>query len=296
MEEYSYKDLCIMFNEESKKSNARDKQFKRWRKEYDIEKIPHKNKYTVKPRTLDVAKPSAKRADLKKIIEPMICDLFIKEGKSFLGLTQLEIHEKLGLINHNFSKLTYTKEAKQLYADSLKIPIEDVDNYRDEVYNLNKITINSIIKDMEKKGILAKNSCYKMIDENDNVTFSDKHMTSEIMRARNDLARKIAGEELYTDIKDKHLREKVLKEVNKQVGLKSHYQAFMLILDIESIEYYLQAKYSYYNTYEASKIESNDGNRNKIMKSTRGELKNIPYDNKKKLTTSLIALGKKKSS
>jgi hypothetical protein len=70
----------------------------------------------------------------------------------------------------------------------------------------------------------------------------------------------------------------------------------MLILDIESIEYYLQAKYSYYNTYEASKIESNDGNRNKIMKSTRGELKNIPYDNKKKLTTSLIALDKKKSS
>jgi ankyrin repeat protein len=135
-----------------------------------------------------------------------------------------------------------------------------------------------------------------MIDENNNMTFSDKHMTSEIMRARNDLARKIAGEELYTDIKDKHLREKVLKEVNKQVGLKSHYQAFMLILDIESIEYYLQAKYSYYNTYEASKIESNDGNRNKIMKSTRGELKNIPYDNKKKLTTSLIALDKKKSS
>ncbi len=294
MGEYTYRDLCEMFEEEPSKSSARDKQFKRWRKEFNIEKVPNKNKYTVEPKTLDVAKPSTKRADLKRIIEPMICDLFIKEGKTFLGLTQLEIHEKLGLINRNFSELTYTKEAKQLYADSLKVPIEDINNYRDEVYNLNKVTINSILKDMEKKGILIKTQCYKLIGENNNVTFSDKNTTSEILQLRNDLAREIAGENLYVNIKDKHLKEKIIKEVNRKIGQKSHYQAFMLILDVKSIEYYLQDKYAYYKTYEASKIESNNGNRNKIMKSTRGELKNIPYDNKRKLTTSLIALDKKK--
>ena len=148
---------------------------------------------------------------------------------------------------------------------------------------------------MEKKGILIKTQCYKLIDENNNVIFSDKDTTSEILQLRNDLAREIAGENLYVNVKDKHLKEKILKEVNRKINQKSHYQAFMLILDVKSIEYYLQDKYAYYKAYEASKIESNNGNRNKIMKSTRGELKNIPYGNKKKLTTSLIALDKKKS-
>lgn len=296
MEEYTYKDLCEMFEEEPSKSSARDKQFKRWRKEFDIVKVPNKNKYTITPKTLDVAKPSVKRADLKRIIEPMICDLFIKEGKPFLGLTQLEFHEKLGLINHKFSELTYTKEAKQMYADSLKVPIEDVNNYRNEVYNLNKITINSIIKSMDKKGILSVNRCYKIVDKNNNVSFTDQKMFKKIMTERNRLAREYdSSVTAYNEIEDKHLREKILKEVNDILDIRTHYDAIMLILDIDSIECYLQKEYDYYETYEVSKIESNNGNRNKIMKSTRGELKNIPYDNKKKLTTSLIALDKKKS-
>lgn len=297
MDEYTYRDLCKMFDEEPTKSGSKDRQFKRWRKEFNIEKVPNKNKYTVEPKTLDVAKPSTKRADLKRIIEPMICDLFIKEGKSFLGLTQLEFHEKLGLINHKFSELTYTKEAKQMYADSLKVPIEDISKYRNEVYNLNKITINSIIKDMDKKGILSVSRCYKIVYNNNKVSFTDRKMFKKIMAERNRLAREYdQNVTTYNEIEDKHIREKILKEVNDILGIRTHYDAIMLVLDIDSIECYLQKEYDYYETYESSKIESNNGNRNKIMKSTRGELKNITYDNKKKLTTSLIALDKKKSS
>ena len=44
MQKYNYKQLCKFFKEEEKpKGNRRITQFKRWRKEYDIEKIPHTN-------------------------------------------------------------------------------------------------------------------------------------------------------------------------------------------------------------------------------------------------------------
>ena len=65
----------------------------------------------------------------------------------------------------------------------------------------------------------------------------------------------------------------------------------MLHLDIDSVKVYLSTEYTHYNNYNDTMLEVNSANRDKIMKSRRGELKNIPYDDKRKITTEIIAIG-----
>jgi hypothetical protein len=64
----------------------------------------------------------------------------------------------------------------------------------------------------------------------------------------------------------------------------------MLHLDIESIKIYLSEKYPEYVSYSNNRTEVNKKNRTKIVASTRGELKNISLQPKRKMTAKIIAL------
>ena len=290
MKEYSYKALCDFFGEERQTSRKRDLQFKRWRKEYIITKVPSKNKYTLKQHPLDTRELSTKRVDLKKFIEPMICELFIQENTRNLGTTQTELHERIGLVNEMFFKMGYMLELKEGYAQKLNVSVDELSDYKAEVYDLNKITINNVLKNLEKKGVIIADRTYKIKHLDGSITYANEDYKTEIMRVRNEVARSMTDGLLYNQITDKHLREKVLKNINTALGIQGHYDAIMLHLDVESIKTYLSNEYTHYNNYDDTKIEVNHANRDKIMKSKRGELKNIPYDDKKKITTKIIAI------
>ena len=136
MQKYNYKQLCKIFKEEEKpRGNRRMTQFKRWRKEYDIEKIPHTNSYTLKKKPLDIQECSQQKVDLKTLIEPMICDLFVREDTRHLGTSQSDLHEKLGLVNGNFFALGYNDALKEQYAKELNVPVEQLADYKDAVYD-----------------------------------------------------------------------------------------------------------------------------------------------------------------
>ena len=291
MKDYSYKDLCSLFKEDPQVSRKRNLQFDRWRKEYDIVKVPNKNRYALSERTLDTKELSTKRADLKRFIEPMICELFIQENTRHFGTTQTELHERIGLVNDKFFKLSYLSELRETYAKKLNISVEELSEYKEEVYDLNKVTINNVLKDLEKKGVLIVDRTYKIKNLDGSITYADEEYKTHIMSVRNEISRSMTDGLLYNQVKDKHLREKILKNVNSTLGIIGHYDAIMLHLDIDSVKVYLSTEYTHYNNYNDTMLEVNSANRDKIMKSRRGELKNIPYDDKRKITTEIIAIG-----
>ena len=288
--DYNYSELCEFFNEPKEKSNKKTLQFERWRKEYNITKLPNKNRYTLEKKPLDTKELSTKRVDLKRFIEPMICELFIQENTRHLGTTQKELHEKLGLVNDNFFKIGYMSELKESYALKLKVSTDELVSYKNEVYDLNKVTINRVLDDMVKKGILIVDRTYKIKHIDNSITYADDNLKTSIMEKRNEIARAMSDGMLYNQIKDKHLKEKVIKAVNSYFGIVGHYDAMMLHLDIESVKIYLSNEYAHYNTYAETMLDVNKANRDKIVKSKRGELKNIPYDDKKKITTEIVAI------
>ena len=292
MKDYSYKELCSLFKEENKPvGKRRQLQFERWNKEYVVNKVPNKNRYTLEPRTLDTKELSSKRVDLKRFIEPMICELFIQENTRHFGTTQTELHERIGLVNDKFFKLSYLSELRETYAKKLNISVEELSEYKEEVYDLNKVTINNVLKDLEKKGVLIVDRTYKIKNIDGSISYADEEYKTHIMSVRNEISRSMTDGLLYNQIKDKHLREKILKNVNSTLGIIGHYDAIMLHLDIDSVKVYLSTEYTHYNNYNDTMLEVNSANRDKIMKSRRGELKNIPYDDKRKITTEIIAIG-----
>ena len=292
MKDYSYKELCSLFKEENKPvGKRRQLQFERWNKEYVVNKVPNKNRYTLEPRTLDTKELSSKRVDLKRFIEPMICELFIQENTRHFGTTQTELHERIGLVNDKFFKLSYLSELRETYAKKLNISVEELSEYKEEVYDLNKVTINNVLKDLEKKGVLIVDRTYKIKNLDGSISYADEEYKTHIMSVRNEISRSMTDGLLYNQVKDKHLREKILKNVNSTLGIVGHYDAIMLHLDIDSVKVYLSTEYTHYNNYNDTMLEVNSANRDKIMKSRRGELKNIPYDDKRKITTEIIAIG-----
>lgn len=290
MEKYSYKQLCKKFKEKEKPvGSRRQAQFKRWGKEYNIEKIPHTNSYTLEKKPLDIQESSQQKVDLKTLIEPMICDLFVQEDTRHLGTSQSDLHERLGLVNGNFFALGYNDVLKEQYAKELNVPIEQLVDYKDAVYDLNKQTINNVLKSLAKKGVLIIDRTYKLKHYDGTITYATENYKTHVLGVRNKVAKNMTGL-FYNEIKDKHVREKVLKEINNELGIASHYDAIMLHLDIESIKIYLSEKYPEYVSYSNNRTEVNKKNRTKIVASTRGELKNISLQPKRKMTAKIIAL------
>ena len=142
---------------------------------------------------------------------------------------------------------------------------------------------------MAKKGVLIIDRTYKLKHYDGTITYATENYKTHVLGVRNKVAKNMTGL-FYNEIKDKHVREKVLKEINNELGIASHYDAIMLHLDIESIKIYLSEKYPEYVSYNCNKIEVNKKNRTKIVASTRGELKNISLQPKRKMTAKIIAL------
>lgn len=297
-ERLKYSQLCEKFSEEEKpRGTRRDRQFERWRREWNIERDSNTYYYLVSPLTMKQKQLDSNIVNFssKDLIEAMVYDLLHKSEGKYLDTTKLEQQELLGLINNQF-KLTLIEPLKEANANELEIPVEKIEDFTKEVYALNNVTINNVKQGMIKKGYINVEKIFKVkydsenpIVENNFVSITGDKM-QEIENYRNELTRKITNNRLtdYYSIRDKDLRDQVIQALNKHFGFEQCFDGERWWLDKQSIEFVLAKNYSYI----LNKIKVNENNQLKISKSTRGELKNLDTISKNKMIKKTIELKK----
>ena len=288
---YSYSELCEFFNE-NKVSNSRqrEQQINRWRRSCNLVKIEGTYKYKMIGKPKSFQAPMTKRVTYADLLEPMILSIFLQKDTKHLAITQQELQEDLGFVNDNFRTVTWDFDLREIVAKKLGIEPSELSKYRTELYNLNKDAINSVIKHMVKLGVLFSDRTYKITYNDGTVGYADDDLKTSILEYRNRVSQLMANGLLYNQVKDEYLSKKILENVNNHFGFKSHYNAMLLHLDIDSIKHYVEMNYIHYNTYEEAKIEVNNRTQEKAVKSKRGELKKLPIDKKKKLVKELVDL------
>jgi hypothetical protein len=297
-ERLKYSQLCEKFSEEEKpRGTRRDRQFERWRREWNIERDGNTYYYLVSPLTMKQKQLDSNIVNFssKDLIEAMVYDLLHKSEGKYLDTTKLEQQELLGLINNQF-KLTLIEPLKEANANELEIPVEKIEDFTKEVYALNNVTINNVKQGMVKKGYINVEKIFKVkydsghsMVENNFVSITGDKM-QEIENYRNELTRKITNNRLtdYYSIRDKNLRDQVIQALNKHFGFEQCFDGERWWLDKQSIEFILAKNYSYI----LNKIKVNENNQLKISKSTRGELKNLDTISKNKMIKKTIELKK----
>ena len=237
---YNYKDLCSFFGEEVKKSNSRTKQFERWRKEYNIEKVEGKNLYTIKEllpsQQLKFLKSPKQVPNNYKLLEPMFMYLLANSEDGKIETTYSDLQEKLGLVNENFKKVKYSKEEKKSLASSLGVTVEELSLFNRETYEINYTNLNSAIKKMEKLSLLYKQDVIMVeyIEDGQvksNALIGDDY--SNFIDTRNKISRQLYSE-IYETL-DSERKNKVNQLLNvDNVELLPYHSLFLM----ENIEFY----------------------------------------------------------
>lgn len=287
VERLNYKQLCEKFNESTKTSKARDRQFERWRKEWSIERDDKSYYYLVHPLTF-TQKQEANIVNYsnRDLIEPMVYELCNKVDGKYYDSTSLERQEDLGLINNNF-RLTLFPLMRNAIASELNVNSNDLASFGKEVFNLNNVTINSVRDTMKKKGFINVEKIFRVQYDSGHPNVDNKMVSiagdqmQEIDNYRNLITRELTDDRLNTfySIRDKDLRDQVVAKVNEHFGFKTCFDGERWRLDKESINFVFLKDYS----YKMNQIKVNENNQLKISKSKRGDLKNIDGISKNKM-------------
>ena len=288
----SYKELCEKFGEEKIKSRgkARHLQFERWRKEYNIEKIDGKNKYTVtKKRFLEKQqeKKSLTRFKFSDLLEPIIYSTLVNQEDNKIVLTKLEQQVAFGLVNTSYQfKELYTTQI----ASTMGVDPKDLVKFKTEVWNINNQTIRNIINSMIKKKIVVKYDTYKCIDLNDDEFIAKDNYYLAILEKLNAESIKLT-KGIYAEIKDSSIRNIVKEDICKYFGLKTFYPADLYMLDKNAIDFvYKNRVLPKVNDIIENLITINENNCLKISKSKRGKLKEIDKGSMNTMVQHLIAV------
>lgn len=164
--EMNYGELCNFFKEEKRRNGkARQLQFKKWRKKYDIEKIEGRNRYIVKRKTYIKTKVydrERKRIQFMDLLAPVIYTTLMNAEGNIVALTPLEQQRAFALINSRF-------ELESIYyktiAEEIGVNVKDLYSFKETIWKINNQTINNIINGMIKKGIILRSKGFKYRDE-----------------------------------------------------------------------------------------------------------------------------------
>lgn len=163
--EMNYGELCNFFKEEKRRNGkARQLQFKKWRKKYDIEKIEGRNRYIVKRKTYIKTKVydrERKRIQFMDLLAPVIYTTLMNAEGNIVALTPLEQQRTFALINSRFELgSTYYK----IIAEEIGVDVKDLSAFKETIWKINNQTINNIINGMIKKGIILRSKGFKYRD------------------------------------------------------------------------------------------------------------------------------------
>lgn len=284
--ELTYGQLCDFFNEDKKNGKARDNQFSKWRKEYDIKKLNGVNKYTVTP--LSIYQQTKLNGYIKynETVEPMIYYLMSISENGQLICSTNKIGEMIGLINDTYIETRYSKELKQTISEMLGISVEELNKFQNEVDLINKRTIEKIINDMEKKELIIDNKCYHIQYINKDGEITEENTTDietkRILEIQNIMSEKAYNKQFYQ--LGNFEKEVVYRMVRDYFGYTTYYKVHNLIIDKGAVKYCLNKKFNFDNNKELT----NRKNHVRIMRSKQGSLKEIPIRNKEKIVDKLI--------
>ena len=271
-EKLNYGDLCKKFGEQKKSSNARTKQFEKWRREWYIEKVDGKNEYLVRPLSLKEKQSSnIINFSYQKLIEPMVYDLCSNAEGNFIDTTYIEQQELLGLVNPEFK---YTKQVAVVMAEEIGVKVEELKNFKTEAQKLNQVTISNVIKSMVRKGILNTEKIFKVKYKGDEEwTSLTGDQMQEVEDYRNYITRVLTDEKskYFVNIKDEDKRKTIFNAVNDHFGFECCYDGERWWLDKDTIKIVFEDSYSFL----LNKLKVNENNQIKISRSTRGNLKHI---------------------
>lgn len=288
----NYKQLCEYFNEEPKKSNARSRQFEKWRKTYSIEKMEGKNFYLVRQLNKGELSQTQLYFNYKQILEPMIYDVLSQEKMSeathSLIISPLDFMIKLGLANDYYKVVKFNEDAKHIIFDDTNISTNEINNFQREVDKLNKRTIKDVLDSMVKKDLLIYNNKFvKKFYSNDGSIIENimsNEEIAELITVRRNISKELYNKE-YELLEDNLKRNNVNNKIKETLGFINYYSVYELILNNNGIVEDIQ-KNNY--TYANKKQIINTKNQIRINKSSQGDLKLINQMAKEIITERLI--------
>lgn len=290
--ELNYKQLCLFFNEDVKKSNARSRQFEKWRKTYSIEKLEGKNLYLVRPLNKGELTQTQLYFNYKQILEPMIYEVLSQEKMSetthSLIISPLDFMIKLGLANDYYKVIKFNEDAKQLIFDDTNISNNEINEFQREVDKLNKRTIKDVLDSMVKKDLIFYNTKFmkKFYSEDGSIIESlmSNEEVSELLSIRRSISKELFDKE-YELLEDNFKRNVVNNKIKATLGMINYYSVYELILNNNGIQE--DIKDNNY-TYANRKQIVNAKNQIRINKSSQGYLKLINQVAKELITERLI--------
>lgn len=257
---YNYKGLCDFFGEEpASNGGSRKKQIERWKKQFHIEKIQHKNLYELREYNSKEVRETKDYYSCKKCIEPLLYQMLLKENVNNNSITKDmgELMYELCLINDNYNKGRYNKdvilnylideEGKANITLAIMSKLEnDINNYYYETYKIIKrVVIDVLNKMVRDKSIFYTKTYGKIITDENNLKRKMQMTNSEIstmITLQKDISNNIYNLE-YADLsyyKKKNVDKKVCEEMNitdiydlyniilNQKGLKMDYDKLCL--------------------------------------------------------------------
>ena len=235
--EMNYGELCNFFKEEKKgKGKGRQLQFKKWRKEYNIEKIEGRNKYTVSKKdyaVMEQEKRLSKKYNFIDLLAPIVYTTLMNQEDNKVILTKLEQQITFGFVNSSiqFKNLYTSQIAKQI-----NVFPEELSSFKKEIWNINNQTIRNVINKMISLGIITKQKVFKFKDlRTGKWAFATTEYYAEILFKLNDASYKKYNV-VFSQLKDVEARNKVKEEVCDYFGFETFFDADLFYLDKESIK------------------------------------------------------------
>ena len=279
----NYKDLCNFFKEEKKPTGKqRQLQFDKWRKEYNIEKIEGKNKYTVSKKdyaVIEQEKRLTKKFNFADLLAPIVYTTLMNQDDNKVIMTKLEQQVIFGLANSSMKfKNLYTSQI----AKKINVLPEELNSFKKEIWNINNQTIRNVINKMINSGIITKQKVFKFKNlSTGKWAFATLEYYADILFKLNEISYRKYNV-VFSQLKDIEARNMIKEEVCDWFGFETFFDADLFYLDKESIKRIYEGQIKPKTTQILGEddiknylSEVNNNNFLKISKSKRKGLKDI---------------------
>lgn len=284
--EMNYQDLCKFFNEEQKKSAAKDRQFKRWRNKWSIEKVEGSYKYLVRPLTLgEQSILNVKTSDYMPQLRKIMFE-YLKTKQDWV-ITNEELMKGLYLVNEDF--FNNNKFFIQSLVENNNIHIEDLKHCKEEIYKFTSRAIRQVLNEMNDKGVIVKHDMFRVVKtlgcEVEKEFLVERNEQGLIMKTRN----KIAKNNYYVtyDVLSSEEKLDVNEKVKEQLGFSKIESVYSIYVDCSTLDFCLQDPKKYLVSKEDGEI-MNELSQLKFLRSQQGTLKAIDDITKIKVNNKIV--------